>query len=208
MASRTAQILIGHSDMYHGGIYPTHVMYLAENSRPVWLLEPVGRGLAGTASDQPDDEEVPAWTTEAVAWVPSGPEHILEDGLLLLALHVLRDENLLELAESRLPELLKVGRRIDLTKMPKSGLDELRQRCTQIDLHYKLAVTVLEGSSIHGQLPVLERYPMEVEVCTVTYSRLARGFAGSGKPEARGSLTAGWPDDGPPDHRYYEVNIH
>ncbi len=93
MASRTAQILIGRPDPYHDGIYPTHVMYLAENSRPVWLLEPVGRGLAGATSDQPDDEEVPLWTTEPVVWVPSRPEHILEDGLLLLAVHVLRDQD-------------------------------------------------------------------------------------------------------------------
>ena len=88
--------------------------------------------------------------------------------------------------------------------MPAKPLDELREASKEIDVDYKLVVTVLEGSSLRGQLPILEDYRCELEVCTVTYSRLRRGFAGSGPLEARGSL------EPPPGsgHRYYELNIY
>lgn len=41
--------------------------------------------------------------------------------------------------------------------MSEDVLVELRQRCSQIELDYKLVVIVLEGSSLEEQLPVLER---------------------------------------------------
>lgn len=212
MASKTAQIAVGQAGRYHGGIYPTHTLWLSENSRPAWILEPTGWDLGG-GTLAPEAEESDAWTTEPVCWVPGGPEHILEDGLLLIAVHVLRAEPVLEFVRERLPALEEIrvpfkDKPVELDAMPKNLLAKLRRRCAQLDLHYKLVVTVLEGSSIRGQLPVLDRYPMEVEVCTVSYSRVGRGFAGSGKPEPRGSLTASWPGDDPPDDRYYAVNIY
>jgi|TARA_B100001971_G_C18207592_1_gene548595 hypothetical protein len=38
MGSFTTQILVGSGDSNHGGIYPTHFMYLSENDRPAWIL--------------------------------------------------------------------------------------------------------------------------------------------------------------------------
>src|SRR3954454_19258363 len=99
MGSMTAQLLVGQGHRYHDGIFATHVASLSENSRPSWLLEPTGRSLGGAPMDGVGEGEGPEWTREPTIWVPSGPENILADGLLLLAVHVLRMPSVLELVE-------------------------------------------------------------------------------------------------------------
>jgi len=49
MSTVTAQILVGHPDTLHAGIWPTHGPYLFENSRPAWVRAP----LALQVSDDP-----------------------------------------------------------------------------------------------------------------------------------------------------------
>ena len=79
MSTVTAQILVGHPDIYHGGIWPTHGLYLFENSRPSWVLVPLGLQL-------------PAGPAERLyTWLP-GPDRILEDGMLMIYLYALKDE--------------------------------------------------------------------------------------------------------------------
>lgn len=194
MASMTAHILVGQPDPYHGGIYPTHTLWLSENGRSGWLLEPTGRGLTGGPNSELEDEESPSWTRESSVWIPSA-EHMLEDAILLIAVHVLRDEAVLELVRERAPALTEMrtpfqDKPVELYGIPEDVQAELRARCELID-NYKLVVTVLEGSSLEQQLPVLEQYAMGVEVCTVTYSALRRGMGGTGPVELRGSLMPG-----------------
>lgn len=92
--------------------------------------------------------------------------------------------------------------------MPSDVFTELRKLSEAMDWeNLKLVVTVLDGSSIQGQLPVLERYPMKLEVCTLSYSR-DWGWQGSRTdPSVRGSLTASWADDDAPGDRYHDVNL-
>lgn len=54
---------------------------------------------------------------------------------------------------------------------------------------------------------MLERYPMQLEVCTVTYSRTWGGFVGRDEAEAHGSLTASWSPEGPNPDRYRAVSV-
>jgi hypothetical protein len=102
MASYTAQVLVGTADFWHGGIDPTHFLWLSENSRPAWVLEPADGNEGG----------LPVRTSQAssahrrIVWVPSTVEHILGEGLLLIALHVERNEPTIELARTWLPALL------------------------------------------------------------------------------------------------------
>ncbi len=161
----TAHIAIGWEDTYHAGLAPSHTMWLYENSRPAWILKPLDPPPSGKEGEQPQ------WATEPVTWVPSRPEQILADGILLLACRVLRDELVGDMAEELLPDLL-FSDWVDLEKLDDDRLATLRENCEEIELDYKLVITVLGGSSLESQLPVLERYPMNVEVCTVTYSRL------------------------------------
>jgi hypothetical protein len=144
------------------------------------------------------DKDEP-WTQEEISWVPAGPEHILEDGLLLIAVHVLRDGDLLELTRAKLPELVRDSS-VELEKLPADLLGELRERSRHINMGQKVVVTVLGGSSLEGQLPLLERYLMQLEVCTVTYSRTANQW--SPALRTRGSLTASWSSAGPNPNRY------
>lgn len=41
MSTTTATILIGRAHQNHGGIIPTHLIQLTENSRPSLLLQPI-----------------------------------------------------------------------------------------------------------------------------------------------------------------------
>lgn len=206
MSSMTAQIAVGQPDRYHGGIRPTHVLWLSENDRPGWILEETWRELYGEPSGALKDQESPPWTQQSIRWVPSAPEHILEDGILLIAVHVLCDEAVRELARKQAPDLLE-STWMDLSKLSGDMLAQLREQCLSIELDYKLVVTVLGGSSLEEQLPVLERYPMQVEVCTVTYSTVWGGFVGPEEAEVRGSLTASWSREGPMPNRYRAVNL-
>lgn len=189
MAPVTAQLLVGHSDLYHGGIYPTHRLWLSENSRPAWVLEPDRRAAR---AEQAGDEDPPTWTLEPTVWVPSGPDFVLEDAILLIAIHVLREPSVLEIVNERFPVLTESRipfeqKPVELEGLPADELAELRSLCRQSDLAYKLVVTVLSDSSLVAQLPVLEDYPMELEVCTVTYSRTHSAW--SDRTEIRGSLS-------------------
>lgn len=204
MAGLTAQIVAGEADLHRGGIGPAWMMWLYESQRPMWIFQPF-TGPMGGINEEPD----PIRTN----WIPSGPEHIVEDGLALLALHGLKDARVRKVAE-KLPELLEPRILYDsppvkLTEMPEEPLLALRIASSIADWErMKLGVTVFGDCAISGQLPVFERYPMDVEVCTVTYSRLLPlGWQSEGvESRERGSLKASWGGDDPPRDRYYEVN--
>jgi hypothetical protein len=191
MGTITAQIIVGMPHGEHGGIGPEYVVWLSEDGDPAWVLQPV----------PPDHWGGPPYLSrnvgDSTVWMPSAPGHILEDGILLIAVHALRDETVLDLVEERLPELAEArapfqDSPVDLTAMPPDVLAELRRQSmepTWEDL--KLAVTVLSGSALHEQLPILERYPMQVEVCAVSYARLKRlGRASDDDVHVGGSLEA------------------
>jgi hypothetical protein len=212
----TAHIAIGIQN--EGGILPTHVAWLFENSRHMWMLEPTALRLTGesTRDDRPGSQGL-------IRWIPEGPDHILEDGLLLIAVHLDEQGGVWKLASELIPRLVEM----DTTKTP----DGIEHVCDLNELSYKdpaaaehlarlrnlskesmpstakLIVTTLEGSSIERQLPILERYPIELEVCTVTYSRQRlMGAWGpvdpSSPPSVRGSLE---PRPDAPGHRYTAI---
>jgi hypothetical protein len=56
MSVVTAQILIGHPDSFHADTWPTHGLYLFENSRPSWVLAPLlDEGVRAAAPRSLDD---------------------------------------------------------------------------------------------------------------------------------------------------------
>lgn len=158
MATFTAQILIGSAHPNHGGINPTHQLYLSENSHPAWLLVPA---IAAN--------RVPSMPSETLTWIPTH-ENILEDALLMIALHVVRDPGVSEAAErllrTKTPSFATLREDID-----KQDLQHLHEKSRAVETGVKLVITVMEGSTVMGQLKVLEQYRMEVEVCTTLYSR-------------------------------------
>jgi hypothetical protein len=165
MASVTAQILIGSPHPDHDGIIPTHYLFLSENDRPAWIL--VGQNVF-------DEEDT---TRHKKVWIPT-LEDALEDALLMVALHVMRSPAVLEQAigyDDRI-EWDRVELYADLKQVQRRGLHRVCRTLTDFP---KLAVSVFQGSLITAQLPVLEEYAMDVEVCLVAYSRLKSSPAGA-----------------------------
>jgi hypothetical protein len=194
MGSMTAHVAIGSEDLYHGGLGPSHSMWLWENGRPAWLLHP--------AIPSPDLGD---GRPEPMRLVPSRPEHILADGLLFAAVRAGQEEQLLLLAASLGLLALIEDDFIDLSKHDLDLLERLRDELRQRGLRQKLVISVFGGSSLESQLPVLDDYPVDVEVCTVTYSRLSGGWRSG--TEVRGSLRASWGPQGPTPDRYREVSF-
>ena len=157
MSTVTAQILVGTPHQNHGGIQPTHFLYLTENSNPAWILYPT------------DVFSEPLKEIKRTIWIPS-VENMLEDGLLLIAIHVLKHEEICNLANKYFNN--KTDDRAFLYEdIKEKDRFELYEKCGEIDNIYKAVLTVLEGSTIMRQLPVLENYKIDVEVCTPKYVR-------------------------------------
>ena len=149
--------MIGRSHLYHGGIGPSRTPYLSENSTPAWILVPTST----TGVSRPDDTRI--------VWNPT-VEHMLEDGLLMIAIHVLKAENVLKLARGAFQskDMNQVALYDDIDA---NRLLELHQTCRRLAKWYKIVVTILDGSTILRQVPVLEEYAMEVEVCLPVFLR-------------------------------------
>src|SRR5262245_2640799 len=150
MATVTASILVGAAHPNHGGICPTHQLLLTENDRPAWSLHaiPGAKPLA--------------------TWVPT-VENMLEDGILMAGLLVVRDPALLAAA------VAVRSNYSDRTEMYDDISEEDRRKlyklCRSIGPETKLVVTVLHDSSLAGHLAVLRRYKLGVEVCQSIYRR-------------------------------------
>ncbi|WP_156919064.1 hypothetical protein [Hippea sp. KM1] len=158
MATYTAQILIGRSHIYQGGITPNHVLFLSENSRSAWILRSLSR---------PDFQKV----------FVCDPNTLIKDAVLITAIFILKSEKLLE----RLPDTIKKTLKSNYLELyrvihPKI-LDDLYGILKDISFnHIKLSISIFDESSIKG-VGILEKYKdLEFEVCTTFYSRTYNPF--------------------------------
>ncbi len=158
----TAQILVGSDNYFHGGINPTHACFLSENSRPAWVLVPLPSLVLGSL-------EVPS---EPPVWIPT-LEHMLEDALLMLALHLVKPPELMALADQQFR--CNWRQRAELyTDITMEALAELRAVLRGVKPAPrlgKLVVTVMEGSHIQEKTGVLAEYLWLYEVCPVAQVR-------------------------------------
>ena len=157
MATFTAQILLGHAHQNDGGMIPTHSLYLSEGSRPAWLIKEV---------DLWDDgiEKV-----GNIVWIPT-LENIFEDALIMIGLYILKDEQLLEAAHKYFKK--DIAGRVELyDDIEQQDLRKLYDICRSLKYQYKIAVTIFGSSSIEGNLKILEKYEMDVEICKSVFTR-------------------------------------
>lgn len=157
MAVVTAQMLIGHGHHTHGGLEPTHYLFLSENGRLAWILVPENLSL---------DEKSPH---RKIIWLPT-EEHTLEDGLLMAAIHVLQDEGLISAARDafRNPDLFALQ---ILKGVAAPAREFLYSRCRQVPFHGKIILSIFGGSGLIPQLPRLKEYQVDVDVLTMKYGR-------------------------------------
>jgi hypothetical protein len=140
MATDTAYMLVGTAHQNDGGMIPTHELTLSENSRPSWSLYK-RRG----------PKPISVWTPTV--------EDMLEDGLLMAGLLAIGDKSLTDAAKVVSPKCELYD---DILPESRKRLHEL---CREIPPTNKVTLTVLRGSTILRQLPVLEKYQIDVEVC-------------------------------------------
>jgi hypothetical protein len=153
----TAQILIGEAHPNHGGIYPTHVLYLSENSRPSWILTEHNILVESTRNPKP------------IIWNPT-VENMLEDALLMISHYVTKNPQITAMVNQKLNNRKEPW--VQLYEVfEKEELAQLYAINKELSSRYKLVINVFEGSTILHQLKVLEQYGMEVEVTIPVYSR-------------------------------------
>ncbi|MBK7301256.1 MAG: hypothetical protein IPI79_13565 [Moraxellaceae bacterium] len=156
MATMTAQILIGTGHSNDGGLIfvKQKRLSLSENSRISWLFKPDG-------------------AKDLIVWVAT-VENCLEDAFLMIAILIQRDVDLIELAKSFYPTI-ETERHITLYEaFSLEQRMQLYAKCRQITTFEKMIVTVFRQSHLlsRRQLSVIESYRMDIEVCSVCYSRL------------------------------------
>jgi hypothetical protein len=145
MATLTAQILVGQSHPNHGGIIPTHQLFLSENSRPAWLLNEIDSGKT------------------IARWIPT-LEHMLEDGIVMILRHV-PNVQATDLTAADLPTDL------ELYEISDSKRQRMYDGLRSCQIGCKLILTVFSGSSLEQHLRVLKEISVAVEVCTGVFKR-------------------------------------
>jgi len=151
MATLTAQILVGKSHPYDGGIIPSHRLYLFENSRPAWMLLPENIWKLSKPK------------LGKITWIPT-VKNMLEDAMLMIALYVIRDEEIVTLAKdyvhSTKQDWVELYQDID-----SEHLEKLYEKCRSLSFNKKIIVSVFGGSTVRNQLSILEKYSVEKEIC-------------------------------------------
>ncbi|OAT86351.1 hypothetical protein [Desulfotomaculum copahuensis] len=157
MGTYTAQILIGTEHQNHGGIIPSFVLYLSENSKPAWILLPHGINAGGCPKYQ------------KIVWIPT-VKNMLEDALLMISINILRDKEIVEMANRIFGEACSdVNNTLYLYNY--ENLSQLYKKSRDLESNYKLVITALDNSTILNQLNILEKYKFYVEVCVPVYIR-------------------------------------
>jgi len=158
MGTFTSQILVGKKHSYDGGIINiTHTLYLSENSRSAWML---------TKTDLFDEK---INQNQRIIWIPTY-KNMLEDALVMIGLYVLKDDELLSLANQYFSNYKK--NYVELYEdIKQEHLQKLYDRARNIESSHKILISVFKGSSIWDQLPVLKHYQNDIEVCRSVYKK-------------------------------------
>ena len=159
MSTLTAQILVGNPHPFDDGIIPSHFIFLKENNQPSWSL--VKANVF---------QENKNYKLSEIVWRPT-LENMLEDALLMVAIHVLKNKEIIKIAKdfsSKIDsQLLELNSHLN-----NEQKEVLYKKCRELSEFPKIIISIFRSSTIEEQISVLEEYKMEVEVCTPVYSRL------------------------------------
>jgi hypothetical protein len=143
MGIMTAEVIVGGEHTYHDGIHPFVRVELWENSRPAWLIK--------TGSDEISVRMIPTL------------EHMVEDLMLFIGLHVLEDEDLVALAK----EYRRAGDLEDLSlydSFSEEARKALYRRCRRLRYPMTLVFLVFDTSSLSYIKEILAGYDVRVRV--------------------------------------------
>jgi hypothetical protein len=151
MTDATAWIVVGPESGGFGSDHfsPTHLLVLSENDRATLELNAIGPGSPG----------------RVVTWIPQSPDTFVHDAMLMVAVHVFEDEQLLEAASRSIPDV--EADRLDLNAPARSTeLMPLYERCQRTSWRCLMVVTVLSPSSLRRVLDDFGEYPFRVRICS------------------------------------------
>jgi hypothetical protein len=142
MATVTASIFVGRGHPNDGGINPSHIILLSENSRPALRLIYL------------EDKQ------EEIFVIPT-VDNMVEDIYLLIATEVMKQLNpgkkLYTESRKSLYEIFSDDERKKLYEQTKAAIAGLR---------IKVVFNLLEGCHLLHQMDRIQEYPVEVEVTT------------------------------------------
>jgi hypothetical protein len=147
----TAWIVVSPESAAFGSdhLSPTHLLVLSENDRATWDLHTIGQEL-------PHD---------LVTWIPQSPSSFVHDAMLMLAVHVFQDEQILEEASQSIRDI--GASRLDLNMPDRSAdLASLYVLSRRASWRCLMVVTVLSHSSLRGVLEDFGQYPFRVRICS------------------------------------------
>jgi len=151
-------------------------MWLSENSRAAWCLDTPARAIRDGRRGQ-------------IVWIPRRPSSILDDGLLMIAVVILKDKEIRSVLSNML-DCDELPARIDFTKAVTNeqhqSLIDLSRKNSE-GYFYKLIISCFHGSSITRQVPILSEYKYDIEVLVPGFTRLYSRWLKS--TVIRGNLT-------------------
>ncbi|TVQ25838.1 MAG: hypothetical protein EA383_07165 [Spirochaetaceae bacterium] len=168
MATFTAQVLIGSSHPNHDGIIPTHALLVSENSRAALVLMPFGVHEGEVRADD-------ATNPRRIVWIPH-PAHVVDDLVLQVLVHVMREPAVSSGAEEIIPGLT-TAEHVDLSELNAADRGTLSALCLGVAFIPKLVVTLLGGSLLTPNITRFGDYTMDIEICSVAYQRQYSGWS-------------------------------
>ncbi|NLO72159.1 MAG: hypothetical protein GX102_14695 [Porphyromonadaceae bacterium] len=140
MATITTTIFIGQSHPNHGGISPTHIILLTENSRPSLTL----RSMEG---DQ-----------KPITIIPT-IENMVDDIYLMIAVYVLKKiKTRKELYNEKNESLYEIFDEDSRKSMYRQVMTDLQK------LNMKIVFNLLDGSNLIHQIEKIKQYPVDFEI--------------------------------------------
>lgn len=164
MTAITAHILIGSPHPNDGGLNARHKLTLSEGDRPAWAMQKFRRTASGALAPQ------------RIVWIPT-VENMLEDALLMAAVHVVESEAVRTLF-NEFSGNLDANRLLMYDTFTDDQRRQLYQACRQIRQFPKVILCIFEGSSIGAQISALEHYSMQCEVLMPVYTRIYSHWSG------------------------------
>jgi len=147
MSTTTATILIGRAHQNHGGIIPTHLIQLTENSRPSLLLQPI---------EGPSDVKVVIPTLE----------NIVDDIYLMVTVFIL---NKIKPAKD-IDNWERLSMYDLFDENERSSLYE-ESKIIIMDTSIKLVFNILKGSHLLNYVDIIKEYPNDLEITLSTLKK-------------------------------------
>jgi hypothetical protein len=156
MAAVTAQILIGNPHRNDGGLRAIDKIEVSEGGRPALNLS-----VRGSGEDR--------MMRRTFTWIPS-LEHAMDDAILMIAIHVMKVPEILELVNQINPGL--TGSRVEIYEdISSEDRERLYRACQELEGLPKIIATIYRGSLLKRSASNLKHYKMDAEICVSVFCR-------------------------------------